>query len=140
MENDNEKLGKIVNMMKDLMTEIRQIKEQHIKEIKEIRQINENPMEENCIKTENRNVLKDEIRHVMKEYPQVEVKVEQVYKIGKQGCVMELQSEAAKVKIMKEKIKLRNVPNVKIYIHRQRFYKERKENSRIHKKKSNGRK
>lgn len=80
--------------------------------------------------TEQVNII-NEISRFMKENLDTEIKIKAARKIGTKTCVVTLYNELEKEKVMREKIKLRNVEGEKIYINDDLTKKEKEKQRTI---------
>lgn len=85
---------------------------------------------------ENGKTIKENMETMLKEELQVEVQVKTANKMGDKICLLELESEEDKGKIMRNKHKLRTKKDHKIYINDDMTESERKKAKEIRKKAS----
>lgn len=127
--NFKEELLKMQKQIEELRQENEQLKKENkdikeeIKEIKhEVEQSRKEKKKNNVIMSglsiENTDpeILKDTMKLMVNEYVGVEVKVKSAAKIGDKTYLMELEDQRDKETIMKNKYKLKNVRNKRIYI------------------------
>uniref|UniRef100_A0A6P7GGS8 Uncharacterized protein LOC114342381 n=1 Tax=Diabrotica virgifera virgifera TaxID=50390 RepID=A0A6P7GGS8_DIAVI len=78
-----------------------------------------------AIETYDQSVLKDGMSNFIKHNLKIDVKIKNAYKLGEKTCLIELAEHEEKVKVMKNKSKLRHVEEGKVYINDDTTNKER---------------
>jgi hypothetical protein len=85
------------------------------------------------INTNDTKILKEGMRNLIGKELGIEVQVKMAYKLGIKTCLIELENEEDKEKIMKNKYKLKNIKNEKIYINDDTTKKEREKDKQMRK-------
>uniref|UniRef100_A0A6P7FC70 Uncharacterized protein PF11_0207-like isoform X1 n=1 Tax=Diabrotica virgifera virgifera TaxID=50390 RepID=A0A6P7FC70_DIAVI len=125
---DNRKLK---NENKHLKQENKEIKEE-LKEIKENMEFMEKQRRKNnvvmnglTIDTYEQGAIKEAMLNLFKGHMEIEVKIKNAYKLGTKTCLIELEDQEDKIKVMKNKSKLKNYKEEKIYINNDTTMRER---------------
>uniref|UniRef100_A0A6P7GZJ8 Uncharacterized protein PF11_0207-like n=1 Tax=Diabrotica virgifera virgifera TaxID=50390 RepID=A0A6P7GZJ8_DIAVI len=125
---DNRKLK---NENKHLKQENKEIKEE-LKEIKENMEFMEKQRRKNnvvmnglTIDTYEQGAIKEAMLNLFKGHMEIEVKIKNAYKLGIKTCLIELEDQEDKIKVMKNKSKLKNYKEEKVYINNDTTMRER---------------
>lgn len=143
-QNTHEEVTKIREENRILHEENQQLKKEN-KDIKEQLNNLENKMEwlerqrrkNNVIMhglkmdTPDNNIIKQMVKTVIEDKLEINVQIKSAQKIGGKTCIIELESEEDKEKVMKNKNKLRNLTEQKIYINNDETIIEREKNREI---------
>ncbi|XP_050516355.1 calcium-binding and coiled-coil domain-containing protein 2-like [Diabrotica virgifera virgifera] len=85
------------------------------------------------IETENKTELKQFVENIIKNTIQININVKTAHKIGRKVCLIEINNEDEKEQIMKNKYKLKELQQEKVYINHDMTTKEREKNKQIRK-------
>lgn len=79
------------------------------------------------------NVLRETVERMIRKDMELEVQIRKAYKMGEKTCLIEFEKEEDKEKVMKNKYKLRENRNGKIYINNDETKKEREKGKQMRK-------
>lgn len=85
------------------------------------------------IDTEDKKVLKQAVENMFENNLQVKVQIKAAHRLGEKICLIEMEKEEEKEKIMKSKHKLKDINDEKIYINNDMTKKEREKSKEIRK-------
>ncbi|KAI4454299.1 hypothetical protein MML48_9g00009569 [Holotrichia oblita] len=86
------------------------------------------------IETNDQDQLKAKVEDILKKYLEIQIEIKTVKQLGPRTCLIELKNTEDKIKIMKNKAKLREYREGKIYINDDMTKKEREIQGRIREK------
>ncbi|VEN37592.1 unnamed protein product [Callosobruchus maculatus] len=121
LRRDNKKIKEENIQMRNEIKELRD----NIEIIEKHRRQNNVVMSGREIHTYDQAVLKEEISNFIQTHLKIETKIKATRKLGPKTCLIELEDQQEKMKIMKNKARLKDIKDERIYINHDTTIKER---------------